>query len=501
MSLSQQAKPPQAKAEQAKPQQAPQPAKFTEMGLATPAGDPKATGPSKVSDPGQAGLQALLGIEAEARAAQTRPDLLRALSNAPRRLLGYRQSVVLTFGRAGMLRAEAVTSLAAIDRSSPFITWVEGLAIRASSDAQGGAAFGFQLPAYANPNDPDTQSFPFRNFMLVPLRAPNTGADGDMLGVWLCAREQPFNDGDFAVAERLAGTYVHALGALQPGRGVGGRAPGKSSRRAWWAIRSLALVAMVLGAFMPVPLSTLAPVEVAPSRALVVAAGMNGVISDVLVSPGDEVAKGDVLVSLDEVDLVNRLEVAERSIEVAQAKLWRSNQAAFGSADAKRDLAIARSELRVAQAEHAALVAEQKRTVLRAPAAGIAMFKDRRDLIGKPVSTGERLMQVADPANPEFRIDLPVADVMLLKMGTPVRVFLDADPLNALEAQLTKTSYHARPTAEGVLAYRLTAQPSNADSTLRVGARGSAKLIGDDVPLYFFLLRRPIAAVRQWTGW
>lgn len=454
-----------------------------------------------VTDPGQAGLQALLGIEAEARAAANRADLLRSLSNAPRRLLGYRQSMVLMAGRAGQLKVEAVTSLAAVDRSSPLIRWVEGLGTRAIESADGMAPTTFQLPAHCDPRDPDTQTFPFKHFMLVPIIASRPGGPKERIGVWLCARERPWDDGEMAVAGRMAATYAHALGALQTGSASLRGAGGKSSRKAWWVIRSLALVALVLGAFMPVPLSTLAPVEVSASDAKIVAAGMEGIVSEVLVSPGDEVAKDQVLLRLDDVDLTNRLNVAERNIEVAEAKLWRANQAAFGSADAKRELAIARSELRVAQAERKALVTERERAVVRAPTAGLAIFKDKRDLVGKPVVTGEKLMQVASPVNPDFRIDLPVADVMLLQIGAPVRVFLDSDPLHAIEANLTQTSYHARATGEGVLAYRLTATPTNGEEPLRVGARGSAKLIGDDVPLYFYLLRRPIAAVRQWTGW
>ncbi|MEN0087316.1 MAG: HlyD family efflux transporter periplasmic adaptor subunit [Pseudomonadota bacterium] len=470
-------------------------------GTVAPEATREPTALASVTNPGEAGLQALLGIEAEARTAATRADLLRSLSNAPRRLLGYRQSIVLMAGRGGFLKVEAVTSLASIDRSSPLIRWVETLANRAATETDGLTSDIFQLPAYCDPTDPDTQSFPFKHFRFVPIIAPRPGGAKEQIGIWLCARETPWNAGDMAVAERLAGTYAHAIGALQPARkGLSARS-GQSSRKAWWAIRSLSLVVLLLGAFMPVPLSTLAPVEVSASSAQIVAAGMEGIISEVLVDPGDKVAKGDVLVRLDEVDLVNRLDVAERNIEVTQAKLWRANQAAFGSPEAKRELAVARSELRVAQAERQALVAERERAVVRAPAAGLAIFKDKRDLVGKPVGTGERLMQVADPANPDFTIDLPVADIMLLKVGTPVRVFLDSDPLRAVEAQLTRTSYHARPTAEGVLAYRLSATPRNPEEPLRVGARGSAKLIGDDVPLYFYLLRRPIAAVRQWTGW
>jgi hypothetical protein len=37
-------------------------------------------------------------------------------------------------------------------------------------------------------------------------------------------------------------------------------------------------------------------------------------------------------------------------------------------------------------------------------------------------------------------------------------------------------------------------------SPVRLGLRGSARLDGQEVSLGYFLLRRPISAVRQWLG-
>jgi len=53
--------------------------------------------------------------------------------------------------------------------------------------------------------------------------------------------------------------------------------------------------------------------------------------------------------------------------------------------------------------------------------------------------------------------------------------------------------------------YRLRArfESLSADDALRVriGLSGTAKLYGERAPRGHYLLRRPLAALREWTGW
>lgn len=143
-----------------------------------------------------------------------------------------------------------------------------------------------------------------------------------------------------------------------------------------------------------------------------------------------------------------------------------------------------------------------QRTVIRAERDGVAFFADKRDLIGKPVAVGEKLMEVAQPSSNEFRIELPVADAIVLKDQARVKVFLDSDPLNPIEARLVRASYKAAPREAQQFAFRLVAQAQDASlaSRLRLGLRGTAQIYSDQVPLAFYLFRRPIAAARQWSG-
>ena len=139
---------------------------------------------------------------------------------------------------------------------------------------------------------------------------------------------------------------------------------------------------------------------------------------------------------------------------------------------------------------------------MSSPVPGIAIFSDKRDWEGKPVSAGQAIVSIADPANVQFSIDLPVKDSVVLDKGARVKVFLDSDPLNPLEAVLTDVSYRAQPDKRDILSYALRAELTGSDQVLpRIGVQGTAQVYSDKASLAYVVFRRPLAAVRQYTGW
>lgn len=107
-------------------------------------------------------------------------------------------------------------------------------------------------------------------------------------------------------------------------------------------------------------------------------------------------------------------------------------------------------------------------------------------------------MEIADPNQAELRIELAVGDAIDLAPGAQVALFLDSDPLQRHLARLERSAYEAQPTAAGQLAYRLDARFD--DAAPRIGLRGTAKIFGDRAPLALYLLRRPLAGLRQSVG-
>ena len=123
-----------------------------------------------------------------------------------------------------------------------------------------------------------------------------------------------------------------------------------------------------------------------------------------------------------------------------------------------------------------------KRSEVRAERDGIAVFADAERWTGKPVQTGERLLQIADPGQAELRIELAVGDAIALAPDAQVALFLDSDPLQRHLATLQRAAYEAQPTPGGQLAYRLDAR------------------FDERAPLALYLLRRPLAGLRQSVG-
>src|SRR5690606_15682393 len=146
--------------------------------------------------------------------------------------------------------------------------------------------------------------------------------------------------------------------------------------------------------------------EVVPLHGRVVAAPLDGVIAEFLVQPNQPVKSGELLLRFDATSLKAQADVAERSLNVAEAELKASAQRAFADIEAKArlDLLAARVEQKRAERDYALdLLA---RSEVRAERDGIAVFADAERWTGKPVQTGEQLLKLADPTQAELRIEL-----------------------------------------------------------------------------------------------
>ena len=189
----------------------------------------------------------------------------------------------------------------------------------------------------------------------------------------------------------------------------------------------------------------------------------------------------------------NALEVSERELQVAEAKWRQVTQSALIDPQAKRELAITEAEYRLKQAERDYAKDLLAKSTVRAPKAGLALFSDKRDFVGRPVQAGQRVMEIADPATAELKINVPVEDAIVLGRGARVRVFLDSDPLHAVDANLLRASFAAKIIEGNVLAFRVDAAFKPGQTPLpRLGIRGTAQMLGRDVPLFVLLFRRPI---------
>ena len=434
------------------------------------------------------GYELLLRVEAEARQAQTVGELSFLIANETIRITKCRQVFALA-GRAENLVVKAVTSIGSVDRNSPRIRWVEAMVQALRAEKGLGAPCDFVLPAFCPPDDGEHTNYPYRFIAWLPLKL----RDGTVFGGMLLAREVPWTEPDLLIARRLSGAYSHAWAALVGERRLKRRIKVKP------LLAAAALATIALG-FYPVPMMVLAPVEVAPISPRIIAAPMDGVIDSIAVNPDQVVKQGEPLLKMSDVMLRNELAVAEQDVRVAEAKLMQVTQGAVSDPKLRADLAITRSELTVAAAKRNYARDMLQRSDVRAPADGIAIYTDRRDWIGRPVTTGERVMEVADPDRMQLRIAVPVADAIAVSKGAKVRAFLDSDPLNPATAKVVAASFEARMIEGDVLAYRIYAALDGEQPGMRLGIRGTAQISGEKVALAYYLFRKPISVIRQRFG-
>ena len=431
---------------------------------------------------------ALLNLEREARRAESEAELSYLLVNASRVAVPYRQALLLLRSGPGRHRVTAVSSLSAIDRSSTFIRWVERLAAeKIAPDSLGKIV---AIDADEQADEPDAQAYPFRQIVFIPLSL----RDGTVFGHLMLSRERKWEERALVAAARLCETFSHAWEALSGPRRLQRRLRSRSLAVAFIA------TTIILAGFIPVPLTALAPAEVTPLDAELVTAPIDGAIASVAVEPNTQVSKGDLLFSYNDTELRNRVALAGQGVAVAEARYQQNLRSSFSDPSAKRELAIAQSELKLKAAEYDYASELLTLSQVRAQTAGIVVFDDKDTLTGKPVAVGERIMRIAEPSRAKVSISLPVADAIVLERGRPVSLYLDSDPLEPVAATLTSASFHASPDDAGVLAYRVQAQLSAEGAPPRIGSRGTAKLHGHKVALAYFLFRKPWATVRQWIG-
>jgi hypothetical protein len=234
----------------------------------------------------------------------------------------------------------------------------------------------------------------------------------------------------------------------------------------------------------------------------VITSPINGVIKNIIVDTNDPVVVGDQLVKFDDTDIKNQYEVAKQTLAVAEAELLQNRQSSFANADDKAKIMSLATAVGLKKKELAYARDRLNYIIIKADSNGVAVIEDKNEWQGKPVVIGEKIMIIAETSDIHFSIYLPVKDSLVIAPNSKVRVFLDIDPLNSIEAKINRTAYKPEITPEGVLAYKVIASlVETSESIPRIGLRGTARIYGDEVTVFYYLFRTPINILRQWIGY
>lgn len=433
-------------------------------------------------------LTLLLQLERRARQAPS-GELPYVVVNETADLIAYRQALLW---RCDLARLEAASGVAVPEKNSPYALWLTPVLRHFSRDPRALSIAAFEAfdlpPELAN----DWPGWAPQHGLWVPLPAPSSGSRALIL-----FRDMPWTDADVHLLSYLAEAYGHALAlseAANPPR------PWRERIRARKLQLAVGLVVLA-AAFFPIRQSVLAEAEVIPRKPNLVRAPLDGVVETFFVQPNETVGVNQKLFSLDMTQLRSRLTVAEETRDIAKTDYLQTTQQAMLDPTVKAKLAGLKSkwEQQAAEADYVRSLLE--RCVVKAGRAGVTVFDDPNDWLGRPVTQGEKILAVADPKAVELEIRLPMEDLIDLKTGGEVLFFSNVTPHRPLEAHLSYFSYRAGPTPAGVMAYRLKAEFSDGAELPRLGYRGAAKLYGSRRPFILWLLRKPLRTVRLWLAW
>ena len=462
-------------------------------------------------------LASLIHLGKRSRNAQTINELGFIAVNETHGLLPYRQAALWLSTSTHSGKVVALSGVTSIEANAPYVAWLNELvaSITFKDDAVSQLVDPSQLPPLIV--EQWGEWFPSE---VVALRLnPVAGFKG---GVLLLARDIPWQTSDFDLLDEWAALLSQAYAVLTPlslrsryadwrARALKGQAEENDSHpnliarlRYWFVNRSMTqmvLLSIAVVCVIPVKLTVLAPAELVPLNPAIIRSPMDGVIERILVTPNQSVDKGDSLIEFDRVSLSSRLEVAKRSLATAKAEYRQSAQQALIDADTKNQLALTQGKVQEKQTELAFLRELHERGMVASPKSGVAIYDDPTVWIGRPVVTGERIMAIAEPNNSEVEAWLSISDAVPFKPGAKVTVYLNADPLSPVEAELRYVSHEPTDRPEGYYAYRVRAQITEAEfANKRVGLKGTAKISGDRVMLVYWIFRKPLASLRAWIG-
>lgn len=448
----------------------------------------------------------LLDLLNAAAAATTAAERRFVLLNRTREWLPY-EIALLWHPERGVV---AHSGVADVDRHGPYAQWVQRLA-QQCADRPAGSVTADQIDSATGSDW--TQWWPAQ---LLWLPAPSgagaaaDAADSDAQATWLLLRDLPWSADEQAALQgwlRLWRQSVRAaeahtqrprlinLAALRPRRaGSACVRPAWRRHRGWIAAAALLAVAL-----LPVRMTLRAPGELVPREPTVLRVALEGTVQRLRVEPNQTVQAGQVVAELDDATQASRLQVARQALGTAEAEWRQTSQLALSDARAKVQLATAQGKYEEKAAEVRYLEQQVQRTALLAPHAGVVLVEDPGSWGGRTVAAGEAIMRLAQPQDQELEAWLPVGDAIDLPPGSAMQLHLASRPGASVAATLRLYAYEAERRPDGSYAYRLRGTLSGSERE-RLGARGTVRIEGPRVPLIYWVLRRPLAALREVTG-
>lgn len=312
----------------------------------------------------------------------------------------------------------------------------------------------------------------------------------ELNGGLLFFRDNPFSEAEIKMIGWLISSYQYTWISF-------------SVSKRWEYLKYLkkkpVIFAVLIILLFPVRLSVLATATVVPKDPVLINAPIQGVIKSFAVSPGQTVKAGQTLFYMDKSELESAIEVSRKELLLTQAKLRTAVNQGIDSEQINAEVPILKAQLAIDNARIEYTKSLIEKTVVNSPIAGVVVFNSKEDWVGQPVQTGERILTVSNPEEVQLKIMLPITSVIDLDVGNAGDFFMYGD-LRSIGVTIKSLGYNAKMSPSKILAYELTAQFDNQSVKIQLGAQGTVRLYGHRVPLFYYLIRRPLQSIRQSLG-
>lgn len=429
----------------------------------------------------------LLILQQKLRQADSKSKLGNLLVNDTTKIVPVETAV---FWSAISRQTEAVSGLPEPVRNTPFTDWMDRFCADLFDESSINPTR-LETSKFSELDKDRWNDFLSPNVIWVPLASTT-----EVVGGLLLSRREVWKDEELGLLNYWGLAAGHAVDALW------NRQDRKPS---WWQQankrRYLGVAAAVLFLIMwiPVSLTVNAPAEVVPKNPDVVRSPIEGIIGEVHVKPNQIVETGELILTFDDTAIRAQLDVVEQELAIARAEYQRANQASVSDRRVASQLPMlkARVEQRNAQVKYNQTLLERSR--IYAETESIVVIPEVQSLEGRPVRIGEKILTLARPGAVELEYWLAVGDSIPLPENAEIELFLNVYPDQVHHATVRYVSYQAEVSPEGVLGFRGRADFTD-ETDLRVGWRGTAQVHGDPVSIAYYIFRRPLSVLRQWTG-
>jgi hypothetical protein len=438
-------------------------------------------------------ISKLFQIEHNCKNCESKEELKYIITNQTREIVEYEQAILLSKSIDNKLKVSALSDVAVVDKTSPLVQYITRVANTINKNKYEEIT---SINLQDSNHEQDESFAP--HILWIPLKSIKDGIEVEYY--MMLTRHTKWHDNDVEMIRHLAISYRYFLYAMRK-CSIATRLQKHGIQKKHF-IYTLVSISIIM--LLPIQMSILASFEVKPKEPYIVTSSIDGAIDKILVKSNQKIKEGTQLIALQEIDYKNRLDIAQRNLDIAKATLHSIKQVSFNDFGKSSDIKRAETEVMLKEAELEYAKSQYDKTKIYAKKSGLVIVDNPEELEGKPVSIGERILSIANEKSIEVKIMLPVSEAIYLDGSNRVRLFFDNTLFDTWEARLSQISYTPQMTPEGIISYKLIANfdDINQNDTIpKIGLRGVAKIYAEDTTLFYYLFRKPITYMRQLIAW